>query len=69
MLALYEESQQILNNQEVKTIRIGTIESLAIYELPHVLAEFKKRYPEVMVQIIPDTEAVIIDKINNKELD
>ncbi|MGG0739255.1 LysR family transcriptional regulator [Niallia taxi] len=69
MLALYEESQQILNNQEVKIIRIGTIESLAIYELPQVLAEFKKRYPEVMVQIIPDTEAVIIDKINNKELD
>ncbi|TRZ40571.1 LysR family transcriptional regulator [Niallia circulans] len=69
MLALFEESQQILNNQEVKTIRIGTIESLAIYELPHVLAQFKKKYPKVMVQIIPDTEAVIIEKLNNKELD
>lgn len=69
VLALYEESQQRLQNQEVKTVRIGSIESLAIYELPAILAELKKQYPDVMVQIIPDTEAVIIEKIYNKELD
>ncbi|MEK4670390.1 MULTISPECIES: LysR family transcriptional regulator [unclassified Niallia] len=69
MLALFDESQQRLQNQEVKTIRIGSIESLAIYELPAILSEFKKQYPDVKVQIIPDTEAVIIEKIYNKELD
>ncbi|MFC4322655.1 LysR family transcriptional regulator [Litchfieldia salsa] len=69
MLALYEESHQRLNTQEVTTVRIGSIETLAIYELPIILAEFKKKYPDVMVQIIPDTEAVIIQKLYNKELD
>lgn len=69
MLSLYEESHQRLNTQEVTTIRIGSIETLAIYELPSILAEFKKKYPDVMVQIIPDTESVIIQKLYNKELD
>lgn len=69
MLSLYEESHQRLNTQEVTTVRIGSIETLAIYELPDILAEFKKKYPDVMVQIIPNTEAVIIEKLYNKEID
>ena len=69
MLALYEESHLSLNNQDIKTVRIGSIESLAIYELPNIIAEFKKKYPEVKVQILPYTESVIIEKLFNKELD
>ncbi|RKL64856.1 LysR family transcriptional regulator [Salipaludibacillus neizhouensis] len=69
MLSLYEESHQRLSTQEVKTVRVGSIETLAIYELPNILAEFKKKYPDVMVQIIPDSEEIIIEKIYNKDLD
>ncbi|MCH4826927.1 LysR family transcriptional regulator [Planococcus halocryophilus] len=69
LLTLYEESHERLATQEVHTIKIGSIETLAIYKLPTILADFKKRYPNIKVQIQPHTESTIIEKIANKELD
>ncbi|KAB7671290.1 LysR family transcriptional regulator [Bacillus sp. B1-b2] len=69
MLALYEESHLSLNNQEINTVKIGSIESLAIFILPNIIAEFKKKYPDVKVQIFPYTEATILEKIHRNELD
>ncbi|WP_416147510.1 hypothetical protein ACM26V_14880 [Salipaludibacillus sp. HK11] len=42
ILSLHEESHSALKEREIKTISIGTIETLAIYFLPAILEKFKK---------------------------
>ncbi|QKS70303.1 LysR family transcriptional regulator [Paenalkalicoccus suaedae] len=69
MLSLYQESHLALQEQEVKSISIGTIETLAIYYLPKILAIFKEQYPNILIRIVPDSEKNIIRMIKEKEID
>ncbi|MED3648863.1 LysR family transcriptional regulator [Halalkalibacterium halodurans] len=69
ILSLHQESHMALQKQEIKTISIGTIETLAIYCLPRILEQFKEQYPDVLIRIIPDCEENIIRRVNDKEID
>lgn len=69
ILALHQESHLALKEQEIKTLSIGTIETLAIYFLPELLEKFKRIYPNIHIRIIPDSEKNIIRMVKEKEID
>ena len=49
-----EAKKTISDSQETITIRIGAQESQCTYRLPHLLKEFKQKYPLVRLVFIPN---------------
>ncbi|MGG4510789.1 LysR family transcriptional regulator [Heyndrickxia sporothermodurans] len=69
ILSLYQDSHSAIGDQEIKTLTIGSIETVALYFLPEILDKFKKLYPDVHIRIIPSNERNIIQMIKEKEID
>jgi DNA-binding transcriptional LysR family regulator len=69
ILSLYQESHLVLEEQEIKTLSIGTIETLAIYYLPPLLDQFRRMYPNINIRIVPGSEKNIIHMVKEKEID
>lgn len=69
IMTLYTESHAVLEKQQIKTLTIGTIETLAIYFLPEILNKFKKLYSDIHIRIVPSSERKIIQMIKEKQID
>ncbi|MFP3919288.1 LysR family transcriptional regulator [Lysinibacillus telephonicus] len=72
MVALHNEMiQQVTGLEEqYTTITIGAQESQCTYRLPTILAEFKKKYPQIQVIFKPvHTREIAQELIQNGELD
>lgn len=69
MLDLYDQSHERLTSQVSGTLTIGTINSLAAYFLPPFLQALKQLYPELNIQLYPDTESSLLLKVKEGEYD
>ncbi|RXZ79117.1 LysR family transcriptional regulator [Paenibacillaceae bacterium] len=69
MLDLYEQSKEKLTKQGGGTMSIGTIDSIASYFLPPLIQQIRQHYPELAIRLQPDSEANIINKVREGELD
>jgi DNA-binding transcriptional LysR family regulator len=69
ILDLYQQSKEKLTQQGGGTLSIGTIDSLASYYLPTLIQQIRQKYPELMIQLQPDHDSIILNKVREGELD
>ncbi|MDR6551418.1 DNA-binding transcriptional LysR family regulator [Paenibacillus qinlingensis] len=69
MLELYDQSKEMIANQVSGTLTIGTINSLAAYYLPPFLHELKQLHPGLNIQLFPDSESSILNKVKEGDYD
>ncbi|TDF99181.1 LysR family transcriptional regulator [Paenibacillus piri] len=69
MLDVYDQSKERIANQLGGTLTIGTIDSLAAYYLPPFLQQLKRRLPDLSVQLFPEAEAALTEKVREGEFD
>jgi len=64
------ENHFLLQQQELPNyVKLGASTTIAQYIVPHLLADFKQRYPETNFTLINDNSATIEEKIFNNRLD
>jgi DNA-binding transcriptional LysR family regulator len=51
------------------TLRIGTMESTAAARLPPLLSAYHRDYPEVQIELVPDTSGALIGKVHRFEVE
>lgn len=69
ILDLYQQSKEKLTQQGGGTLSIGTIDSLASYYLPPLIQKIRHKYPDLAIQLLPDRENLIINKVKEGQLD
>lgn len=71
ILRLSQEAVESTRAQDdtAGTIRLGANESLLVYRLPSILNEFKKRYPEVHIELYPGDNRELRYKLKEGQLD
>ncbi|MCR8634024.1 LysR family transcriptional regulator [Paenibacillus radicis (ex Xue et al. 2023)] len=69
MLDLYDQSKEQIANQIGGSIIIGTIDSLAAYYLPRYLQQLKQQIVGLTVQLLPESESVLLTKVRDGEFD
>lgn len=71
MIELQQQARQALSMTDVEPtiLTIGTIESLSLYYLPGIIAQFRQQYPQVQVKIVLDQEPQLIRRLREQELD
>ncbi|CAM3468636.1 MULTISPECIES: LysR family transcriptional regulator [Saccharibacillus] len=69
MLELYDESKEAIGNQLDGAVTIGTIDSLAAYYLPPHLQQLRLKHPGIAIQMLPDSESNLINKLKDGEYD
>jgi DNA-binding transcriptional LysR family regulator len=69
MLELYERSLETVGSNTSGTLHIGTIDSLAAYYLPPFLQQLKQLNPSLSIQLQPESEEVLIQKVKYGESD
>ncbi|MBP1961355.1 LysR family transcriptional regulator [Paenibacillus aceris] len=69
MLDLYDQSKEMIASQLTGTLTIGTINSLAAYYLPPFLQALKQLYPGLNIQLFPDSEASLMNKVREGDYD
>src|SRR3989337_1183997 len=72
ILALYAEAQH--NISEITgaikgSLSIGASSTIGNYLLPHIIAAFKKKVPQVNISLIVSNTKIITDKLNAGEID
>jgi DNA-binding transcriptional LysR family regulator len=72
ILALYSEAQQ--NISEITgaikgSLSIGASSTIGNYLLPHIIAAFKKKVPQVNISLVVGNTKVITEKLNAGEID
>jgi DNA-binding transcriptional LysR family regulator len=68
---LEEASSEVAQNGQTGrgTLRVGGGMSVCTYLLPHILKEYKTRYPNVQLTVTTGTTEPTIQKIRNNEID
>lgn len=69
MLELYDESKEAIGNQLDGAVTIGTIDSLAAYYLPPHLQQLRLKHPGIGIQMLPDSESNLVNKLKEGEYD
>ncbi|WCT55204.1 LysR family transcriptional regulator [Paenibacillus kyungheensis] len=71
MIDLQQQARQALSIEDLEpsVLTIGTIESLSLYYLPGIMAQFRQQYPHVQVKIVLDQEQQLIRRLREQELD
>lgn len=72
MLNLYEESVRVMEDmRELRKgrIRVGASTTIGTYLLPDIVADFKRRYPGVDVELFIDNTEIISNKLLRNKLD
>ncbi len=69
MLELHLEAKAILSQQEMGTITIGTIETLAAFYLPPVLQSFRQTYPKITIALQSGNEISIVQAVKDGHCD
>ena len=72
ILALYSEAQQ--NISEITgaikgSLSIGASSTIGNYLLPHIIAAFKKKVPQVNISLVVSNTKTITEKLNAGEID
>ena len=72
ILALYAEAQQ--NISEITgaikgSLSIGASSTIGNYLLPHIIAAFKKKVPQVNISLIVSNTKIITERLNAGEID
>ncbi|MFX3636483.1 MAG: LysR family transcriptional regulator [Candidatus Pristimantibacillus sp.] len=69
MLDLYEQSKETVAGHTGGTLVIGAIDSLAAYFLPPYLQRLRHQFPELTIQLQPERESHIVNKVKEGEFD
>lgn len=69
MLDLYEQSKETVAGHTGGTLVIGAIDSLAAYFLPPYLQQLRQQFPELNIQLHPESESQMISKVKEGEFD
>lgn len=69
MLDLYQQSKETLTLQGGGVLAIGTIDSIASYYLPPLIQQIRRKYPGLAIRLQPDSEAQIVNKVREGEID
>jgi len=69
MLELHQEAKAVLSQQEMGTLTIGTIETLAAFYLPPVLQAFRQRYPKITIALQSGHEGSITQAVKDGHCD
>ena len=69
ILALQAEAKMQLSEQQIGTLTIGTIETLAAFYLPPILQTFRERYPKITLALKAGNEASIVRAVKEGECD
>ena len=72
ILGLCEESCRALNdvkNGDRGNLIVGASQTIGTYLLPHKLALFAKKYPEINIKVQVDSTRIIARNVVNKEID
>jgi len=69
MLDLHQQAKEKLTRQGGGTLTIGTIDSLAAYDLPPVLQRLRRQYPELSIRLLPESEDRIAEGVAEGDLD
>nr|WP_305120907.1 LysR family transcriptional regulator [Saccharibacillus sp. JS10] len=69
MLELYDESKEAIGKQLDGAVTIGTIDSLAAYYLPPYLQQLRLKHPGIGIQMLPDSESNLVNKLKEGEYD
>ncbi|EGK08700.1 LysR family transcriptional regulator [Desmospora sp. 8437] len=71
MVRLSREAAEIIGHSEAPAgpLRIGAAESLLVYRLPSILHEFRKRYPQVRLELYPGQCRNMRTRLKEGEMD
>ena len=72
MLNLYKESQKVMEDmKELRTgdIRIGASTTIGTYLLPDIIADFKKEYPGVNIELVIENTLMVSEEILKNSID
>ncbi len=58
-----------ISTGKVTEIRVGIIETIALYYLPKIMESFKKVYPEILIKLVLESEENLIKLLENHEID
>lgn len=64
-----EQRMEDIRNVNTGTIRLGGSHYLNAYILPDILTGFLKEYPNIQVELVEDSSAVLSQMLANRELD
>lgn len=72
MLNLYKESQKVMEDmKELRTgnIRIGASSTIGTYLLPDIIADFKREYPGVNIELVIENTHMVSEEILKNSVD
>ncbi|MFC1611344.1 LysR family transcriptional regulator [Myxococcota bacterium] len=65
----FERHLQLHRRGEGGVLRVGMIDAVALYVLPGVVRSFRRRYPEVELQLTVDTSAALLNGLETFDLE
>jgi len=70
LIQLAAEAREVVSGAAPRgVLKLGTLESTAASQLPRVLAEFHRRYPEVRVELTTGTNDALVAAVLERRLD
>ncbi|TJY42127.1 LysR family transcriptional regulator [Cohnella pontilimi] len=69
ILALYDDSKNLVSRQVKGNLQIGTIESLIAFFLPPVFHRFRKSFPHITMQVRPLVDGESVQGVRSGQLD
>jgi DNA-binding transcriptional LysR family regulator len=70
LIQLSDEARTIVSGGKPKgVLKLGALESTTASRLPHILADFHKRYPEVRLELTTGTNDALVNQLTDRRLD